>query len=146
MAQEAFIGSIPADRLFDPATDMWVVNNADGSVTVGATDFGLWLAGGIIAFTCKPRGAEVGAGRGLGTIESAKTVVSVRSPVALRLTEPNEAAEEKPALLNSDPFGEGWMARGEPLDWAVDSARLVVAADYREHCLRVAPDASVDIR
>lgn len=145
MAIEPFAGVIPADRLYDPATDMWVVRGDDGRVSVGATAFGLWLMGEVIAFTAKPRGAEVAAGRGLGTVESAKTVLAVRAPVSFRLLDGNDAAEERPALVNREPYGAGWMAAGEPLAWEEDCARLVDAAAYRAHCLRMAPDARIEV-
>lgn len=144
MKREPFAGVLPADRLYDPATDMWLRLDADG-VTVGATGFGLWLAGELVAFTCKPKGAEVAAGRGLGTVESAKTVLSVRAPVGLRIVVANEAAERRPALINDDPYGAGWLAQGEPLAWVADVARLVDAVGYRLQILRHAPDAAVDI-
>jgi glycine cleavage system H lipoate-binding protein len=43
--------------------------------------------------------------------------------------------------LNRDPYGEGWMVRGRPLDWGSDKRRLVGAAGYREHLLKLLPDA-----
>lgn len=146
MPRESFRGDLPADRLYDPATDMWVAPQPDGSVTVGATAFGLWLAGELIAFTAKPRGAEVAADRGLATVETSKTVVAIHSPLALRLTEINEAAEARPAVINADPYGAGWLVRGAPADWAADARRLVDAAGYRAHCLRLEPAATVEIR
>ncbi len=146
MPREPFSGFVCADRLYDPATDMWVRREEDGTVTIGATAFGLWLAGEVIAFTCKPRGAEIEAGRGLGTVESAKTVLSVRSPLALRLIRGNDAAEERPALIDQDPYGAGWMAQGEATNWEADRARLVDAAAYRAHCLGLEPGATVDVR
>lgn len=142
---EPFRGSVPDDRLYDLATDMWVQRATDGSVTVGATTFGLWRCGVVIAFTAKPRGAEVEAGRGLGTIESAKTVLAVRSPVGLRALVGNEAAEENPQLVNTDPYGAGWMACGEPTAWTSDAARLVDARAYRADRLRLEPEARIDI-
>ena len=82
------------------------------SVAIGATSFGLFLSGELIAFTAKPQGAEVGLGRGIGTLECSKTVLAVHSPISLRLEETNEAAEEHPRIINQDPYGAGWMVRG----------------------------------
>jgi glycine cleavage system H protein len=142
MATEIFKGSVPAHLLYDTRYDMWV-RREDGDVVIGATSFGIHLAGEVIAFTAKPKGAEVAAGRGLGTVESAKTVLAVHSPVAFRLDSPNEAAEERPALINRDPYGAGWMARGAPLDWEADAAHLVDAAAYVEHIRAVEPAAEI---
>jgi glycine cleavage system H protein len=120
------------------------VRREGGEVVIGATGFGLHLAGEVIAFTSKPKGAEVAAGRGLGTVESAKTVLAVHSPVAFRLDTPNEEAEERPDLINRDPYGAGWMARGAPLDWEADAARLVDAAAYVEHIRAIEPAAVIE--
>lgn len=60
------------------------------------------MAGEIIAFTAKPRGAQIARGLGLGTVECAKTVLAVHAPVGYVLDEGNEVLEAKPALLNRD--------------------------------------------
>lgn len=142
MPKPPFRGTLPADRLYDPRHDMWVQENA-GEVLIGATAFGIHLAGEIIAFTAKPRGAEIGTGRGLGTVECAKTVLAVHAPVAFHLTAANEAAEDRPDLINRDPHGNGWMARGTARDWPRDRAHLVDAATYRRHILALEPDAEL---
>jgi len=145
MARKRFIGTLPADRLYDRQYDMWVQEAADGRVVVGATGFGLHLAGEVIAFTSKPRGAHIDTGRGLGTIETGKTVLAVHCPLAFVLEIANDAAEENPSLLDGDPYGAGWMARGLPRDWATDRQRLVDAATYRAHCLAIEPDAEITV-
>lgn len=142
MATETYKGRVPANLLYDTRYDMWV-RREGGEVVIGATSFGLHLAGEVIAFTAKPKGAEVAAGRGLGTVESAKTVLAVHTPVAFRLDTPNEAAEERPDLINRDPYGAGWMARGAPLDWDADAAQLVDAAAYIEHIRTIEPAAEI---
>jgi len=137
--RERFHGAIPDDLLYDPAHDMWVRHEGD-AVVIGATSFGIFLAGEIIGFTAKPKGAVVERGRGLGTVECAKTVLALHAPIGFTLTAGNEALEERPALLNRDPYA-AWMARGLPLDWANDLAQLVDAATYRAHVRRVEPEA-----
>ncbi|MBS4098160.1 MAG: glycine cleavage system protein H [Sulfuricella sp.] len=143
MAREPFCGAIPADRRYDPRYDMWVLHDGD-KVVVGATSFGLFLAGKVIAFTAKPRGAQVEQGRGLGTVESAKTVIAVHAPLSFVLEEANELAEDRPQIINDDPYGGGWMARGTPLDWEAESAALVDAAAYVAHLRAMEPDARVE--
>src|SRR5512135_3826853 len=113
MSRQIYRGHIPDDLLYDPVHDMWV--RGDGNeVVIGATSYGIFLAGKIIGFTAKPRGAEVAVGRSLGTIECAKTVLAVHSPIAIVLTQANEELEERAAPVNSDPDGAGWMVRGRP--------------------------------
>jgi glycine cleavage system H protein len=142
MARERFSGTIPEGLLYDTRHDMWV--RIDGEeVIIGATSLGIYRAGKIIAFTGKPRGAIVERGRGLGTVECAKTVLAVHAPVAFHLATANETAEEHPDLINLDPYGTGWMARGKASDWLVDVAQLVDSASYRVHVLAQEPDAEL---
>ena len=142
MAHQPFSGSIPDDRLYCPQFDMWVQEAGNGEILIGATAFGIFLAGEIIAFTSKPKGAEVDIGRGMGTVECRKTVLAVHAPVSFRLLEGNEQAEEQPSLVNADPYGAGWMARGQPTRWAEENGPLLNAAAYRAHVLKVEPEAT----
>lgn len=144
MATTPFQGRIPADRHYDPEYDMWVKAADEGMIAIGATAFGIHLAGSIIGFTAKPRGARVESGRGLGTVECAKTVLAVHAPVGFELVEANEAAEDNPLVLNRDPYEQGWMVRGRPLDWAADAARLVDAETYIDHIRRIEPAAVIE--
>lgn len=142
MSREPFRGAIPGDRLYDPEHDMWVLPDEDGStIRIGATAYGIHLAGKIIGFTSKPRGARFECGRGLGTVESAKTVIAVHAPLGGELLKGNEAAEENPDLLNLDPYGDGWMAIVRPDDWLRDMVRLVDARHYRRLIRRADPEA-----
>ncbi|MCK6404559.1 MAG: hypothetical protein L6Q60_00940 [Rhodocyclaceae bacterium] len=141
MAHTPFSGTVPDDRLYCPRYDMWVRQDGD-AVLIGITAFGVFLAGEVIAFTAKPRGAEVARGRGLGTIESRKTVLAVHSPIGFTLLDMNEALEERPAPINADPHAE-WLVRGRPLDWATDATQLIDAAAYRAHILSVEPEAKL---
>jgi glycine cleavage system H protein len=140
MAREIFSGHIPEGLLYDTTHDMWVRGEGE-LVVIGATAFGLHLAGKVIGFTSKPRGAVIERGRGLGTIECAKTVLAVRSPLSFELLEMNEALEETPAMINRDAYAAGWMSRGRPLAWASESSQLVDAAAYRAHIKRIEPAA-----
>lgn len=141
MAHTPFSGDIPDDRLYCPQYDMWVRQDESGQFFVGASAFGIFLAGEIIAFTAKPNGATVEAGRGMGTVECRKTVLAVHAPIAMTLLEGNEHAEERPALINREPYGAGWMARIAPTDWSADKTRLIDGPAYRQHILRIEPEA-----
>lgn len=141
MAHQPFSGSVPEELLYDTRYDMWVRQEGD-EVLIGITSFGVFLAGQIIAFTGKPKGADVARGRGLGTVESAKTVLAVHAPCSFRLLEVNEALEERPAPINHHPY-ESWLVRAEPTDWAQDAAALVDATAYIAHILSVEPEARI---
>lgn len=142
MAHQSFIGAIPNDRLYCPRHDMWVQEIAGGEVLIGATSFGIFLAGEIIAFTSKPKGAEVEIGRGMGTVECRKTVLAVHAPVSFVLLEGNDEAEERPKLVNTEPYGKGWMARARPTRWETEKVMLLDAAAYRQHILKIEPEAN----
>jgi len=142
MAHQPFSGNIPDDRLYCTRYDMWVKELDNGELLIGATSFGIFLAGEIIAFTAKPKRAEVDRGRGMGTVESRKTVLAVHAPVSFILLEGNEAAEERPKLINMEPYGEGWMARAQPTRWADEKATLVDVDAYRQHILKMEPEAT----
>lgn len=143
MVREPFRGVVPTQLLYDTENDMWV--RRDGAeVVVGTTAFGLHRAGRLVAFTAKPKGAEVARGRGLGTVESAKTVLAVHAPVSFVIDAANEAAEAQPRLINDDPHGAGWLARGRPLAWAAECANLVDAAAYAAHVRAMEPGAIID--
>jgi glycine cleavage system H protein len=142
MAHSPFTGTIPDDRLYCPRYDMWVRETGEGEVLMGATSFGIFLAGEIIAFTAKPKGAVVEFGRGVGTVECRKTVLAVHAPISFVLLEGNEAAEERPRLVNLDPYGAGWMVRARPTAWLEEKAALVDAPTYRQHILTIEPEAT----
>ena len=143
MPHQAFRGRIPNDRLYDTRHDMWVKQDGD-TLLIGATSFGIFLAGEIIAFTAKPKGAEVGIGRGLGTVECRKTVLAVHAPVSFVLLEGNEAAEERPAVINTDPYGKGWMVRAQATRWNEEKTSLVDADTYCRHVLAIEPEACLE--
>ena len=70
-----------------------------------------------------------------------EAVLAVHAPLSFALTAANEAAEERPAVLNRDPYVAGWMVRGRPTAWDTERARLVDAVSYRSHIRRIEPDA-----
>lgn len=143
MSELIFHGRIPDGFLFDATYNMWLQRAGD-EIVVGATSFGLFLAGTVIAFTPKPVGAQVACTRGFGTVECAKTVLALHAPVALQLTASNDAAQDDPRLLLRDPYGEGWMVRGTALAWDQDCTRLLAPAAYRAHVRAVMPCAVIE--
>ena len=142
---DSFRGRIPADRLYDAQYDMWVLAPDErGLVRIGATAFGVFLAGEIIMFTGKPRGASVAAGKGLGTVETGKTILAVHSPVALVDFSCNVGVEESPELVNGDPYGCGWLGEGRVAHWPSASAHLVDAEAYLRHVRSIDPSAAIE--
>ncbi|MBO7745918.1 glycine cleavage system protein GcvH [Paenibacillus sp. MWE-103] len=86
---------------------------ANGRIRVGITDFAQVQLGDIVFVEFPQIGAEVEATQPMGSIESVKTVSELYSPVTGRVTKINEALLDAPELVNSDPYGEGWIAEVE---------------------------------
>ena len=103
-----------------------------GEALVGLTDYAQGELGDIVFVELPAVGAHVSAGDVLTTIESVKSVSEVYAPVAGDVTEANAVLEDSPDLVNSDPYGEGWIVRLKLEDVSsVDG--LMTADDYEEH-------------
>ncbi|MDY7219245.1 glycine cleavage system protein H [Denitrificimonas sp. JX-1] len=107
----------PDDRYYAPAHSMWLREESNGEITLGLTAYGVALFGDIFAFTPKRLGLKIQADRSLGVVEFAKAAASAKSPIAGTVVAHNEALEQRPALINRDCYGEGWMIRLRPDDW-----------------------------
>jgi glycine cleavage system H protein len=121
--------NIPEDRYYWVEKHAWARLEADGTVTIGITDVAQHMAKGIINATPKDVGRTVKQGKSAGTLESGKWVGPVTSPVTGEILEVNEAVRTKPALINEDPYGEGWFVKVKPEDWAGESAVLVTGEE-----------------
>ena len=117
------------DALQYTAEHEWV--RIDGDVVrVGITAFAQDALGDIVYVTLPDDGAVVEAGAVCGEVESTKSVSDVYSPVSGVVLARNPALDNAPELVNSDPYGEGWMFEVRVADpTAVDG--LLSAADYR---------------
>lgn len=97
----------------------------NGLVTVGLTDF-LQKTAGDVAFLEPPEvGAEVAQGGEAGVIETIKTTVTLISPAGGVIREVNTALEDNPQLMNTDPYGEGWVFKLAPAGWEKDKKELM---------------------
>jgi glycine cleavage system H protein len=117
--------NIPEDRSYWVEKHAWARLEEDGIVTIGITDVAQHMAKGIINATPKEVGRTVQKGKSAGTLESGKWVGPVTSPVTGEIVLVNEAVKARPALINDDPYGEGWFVKLKPTDWAGESAALV---------------------
>jgi glycine cleavage system H protein len=96
-----------------------------GLIVVGMTDF-LQKTAGDVAFLEAPEvGAAVSQGAGAGVIETIKTTVELIAPASGIIRETNAALQDSPQLLNTDPYGEGWVYKLEPTDWEKDKKTLM---------------------
>ncbi|CAM3892089.1 glycine cleavage system protein GcvH [Kibdelosporangium persicum] len=86
----------------------WIAVNGD-TVRVGITDFAQDQLGDVVFVQVPEVGAAVGAKDAVGEVESTKSVSEIYAPVGGEVTAVNEALNDSPELINSDPFGDGWM-------------------------------------
>jgi glycine cleavage system H protein len=89
---------------------------SDGSVRVGVTSYAQDQLGDIVYVSLPEVGAEVQDGTAIGELESTKSVNDVYAPVAGTVTAVNDALDGTPELINSDPYGEGWLFELTPSD------------------------------
>jgi len=102
----------------------WVDVTADGHVRFGITDHAQDALGDIVFVTLPAVGASITAGEPCGEVESTKSVSDIYAPVSGTVHARNDAVETSPETLNSDPYGEGWIAEVEPADPAAVDALL----------------------
>jgi glycine cleavage system H protein len=98
------------------------------TATVGITDYAQDALGDVVFVELPADDTKVAAGESCAEIESTKSVSEIYSPIAGRITEVNHALDEKPELVNSDPYGQGWIFRIEADDPAEIDALLDAAA------------------
>ena len=120
--------TIPEDLYYLVEKHVWARRVGD-LVEVGLTDVAQNMAKGIISVTPKRVGRALKALQSVATVESGKWVGPVPTPVAGEIAEINDAVIAQPGLINSDPYGAGWVARVAPADWEGDSTSLVTGAD-----------------
>lgn len=106
----------------------WVTQPNDGVVRAGITDYAQDALGDIVFVQLPEVGAEVQAGDSVGEIESTKSVSELYAPVSGTVTASNAALDDQADLVNSDPYGEGWMVEIRLSDPAQVDGLLDVAA------------------
>jgi glycine cleavage system H protein len=118
--------NIPADLRYTKDHE-WV--KVTGSVVrVGITDYAQDALGDVVFVQLPTVGAVFEAQQGLGEIESTKSVSDVYAPVAGTITAVNDMLSDQPELLNSDPYGHGWMCEIDASH--IDESHLMSAEEY----------------
>jgi glycine cleavage system H protein len=123
------VSQIP-DHLRYTAEHEWVAGpDADGTVTFGITDYAQDALGDIVYVSLPAEGDQLVAGAACGEIESTKSVSELYAPVSGTVTERNDRLEGTPELLNSDPYGDGWMVRVQVADAGASDGLLDAARE-----------------
>ncbi|AEV75295.1 glycine cleavage system H protein [Mycolicibacterium rhodesiae NBB3] len=97
----------------------WVQRTGDDTVRVGITDYAQSALGDVVFVQLPDVGAEVAAGESFGEVESTKSVSDLYAPVSAKVVAVNGDLEGNPQLVNSDPYGGGWL-----LDLQVEAGAL----------------------
>ena len=118
--------SVPENLKYSESHE-WVRDEGDGVVTIGITDFAQQNMTDLVYVELPDADREVAAGDELAVVESVKSVTDIYAPVSGVVTEANAALEDDPTLVNTAPYGDGWLFRirvGDPttLNTMMDAA------------------------
>lgn len=112
-------------------THEWVRLEDDETVTVGITDHAQELLGDMVFIETPEVDSELDAGDSCAVVESVKAASDVYCPVAGTIIDTNLKLADEPEIVNSDPYGDGWIFRLKPTD-IDDIEELLAASDYEE--------------
>jgi glycine cleavage system H protein len=102
------VSDIPAELSYT-AEHEWVQRTGDDTLRVGITDFAQSALGDVVFVQLPEVGADVAAGESFGEVESTKSVSDLYAPVTAKVVAVNGDLEGDPQLVNSDPYGAGWL-------------------------------------
>jgi glycine cleavage system H protein len=111
--------TVPAELRYTSSHE-WARQNSDGTLTIGITEHAQHALGDIVFVDPPVAGRHMSAGEACAVVESVKAASDVYCPVAGVIVEGNPGLSAAPELVNSDPYGEGWLFRVQPTassDW-----------------------------
>ena len=124
------MSNVPAELSYTSEHEWVSALTAEGTVRVGITDHAQDALGDVVYVDLPSVGDSVAAEDSFGEIESTKSVSDLFAPIAGEIVAANAALEDDPALVNSDPYGEGWIIEIRPEN-ADDLANLLDAEAYK---------------
>ncbi len=101
----------------------------DDLIVIGITDYAQQTLSDIVYVELPEEGDEITKGEAFGVVESVKAASDIYAPVSGEVVAVNEKLEDEPELVNSDPFGEGWLIKVRPDD-AGEMDELLTPEDY----------------
>ena len=125
------MANLPSGLLYTEEHE-YLSKTEDNVYKVGITDYAQGELGDIVYVELPEAGESFGKGDTFGTVEAVKAVSDLYMPVAGEVVQVNEALNDDPSLVNSDPYGEGWMIVVRVKD-ADDLDDLLSADDYGKH-------------
>jgi glycine cleavage system H protein len=121
---------IPAELKF-LTTHEWVRVEADGTAFVGISDHAQSAMGDLVYVELPEIGTTISAGEELGVVESVKAASDIYAPISGEILAINENLSETPELINTDPYGDGWICQIQLQD-PIELDDLLTAEDYAE--------------
>lgn len=125
------MANIPSDLLYTPEHE-YIRLTPDGLAEVGITDYAQGELGDIVYLELPKVGTRFAAHDVFGTVEAVKAVSELFSPIAGEVVAVNDRLDKEPALVNSDPYGAGWMLKLRPSNPGSRDG-LISATDYAAH-------------
>lgn len=108
----------------------WVRERDDGNIEVGITDHAQTSLGDLVYVELPDVDTEISSGDAFAVVESVKAASDVYLPLSGKIVEVNEALVDGPELVNSDPYGDGWLIRFRP-DTPSELDELLSGEDYQ---------------
>jgi len=125
---DKFTFKVATDRFYNPE-GVWA-KEENGRVCIGLSDFVQQRSGDVAFAEIKPMGMVLTAGEELVVIETIKVNITYTSPVNGKIVEVNPAMKDAPEAINQDPYGAGWLAVMEVIDWDAQRAKLLDPQAY----------------
>jgi len=122
------MSNVPANLKY-AASHEWVLQNADGTVTIGITDHAQEALGDLVFVELPEVGAVFEAEKEIAVVESVKAAADVYAPIAGEVVEVNQAVVDAPEAVNQDPYA-AWLFKFKPAN-AADLDKLLDAAGYQ---------------
>jgi len=112
------VSDIPAELYYTEEHE-WVQRTGDDTVRVGITDYAQSALGDVVFVQLPDVGTEVTVGESFGEVESTKSVSDLYAPISAKVVAVNGDLEANPQVVNSDPYGDGWL-----IDLQIDGSSL----------------------
>jgi glycine cleavage system H protein len=124
------MSKVPAELKYVKSHE-WVKKLPDGAVLIGITDYAQGSLGDLVFVEVPKTGRKLAAGEACAVVESVKAASDVYAPIAGEVLEANPKLIDAPEILNTDPYGEGWLWKLKPAN-AGEIEGLLDAAGYEK--------------
>ena len=123
------MSDLPGDLLYTNDHE-WLRREDDGAVTIGITDHAQAALGDLVYVELPEVGLDIDEGGEMAVVESVKAASDVYAPIAGSVVGVNDNLADDPEIINSDPYGDGWIVRVQP-SGSIDDADLMSPDDYQ---------------